>query len=254
MDIKITLIANNGVMLECGESKVLLDALHDGKSVGFSSPPDDMLACMMDAQAPFDGVSCLMFTHNHPDHFDAGLVSKYLSANRDTAVLLPQACAEQGDMPSVLAGLGNAAIVPELAGGAQDYSLCGVGVRAYETRHIPGMSDKYKDIRNYCLLINLHGRKFLFPGDANLDIDFYESVAAEHDIDILFTNPLYLNRPRGHRIIKAIGAVHNIITHIPFEEDDGYMLRTVARQELRKLDGELNNAHALMDRMQAVVV
>ena len=60
-EIKITLLANEGLLIEHAGLKLLIDALHDKNKGGFSVVSKENLKKIINAEVPFDGVSHLIF-------------------------------------------------------------------------------------------------------------------------------------------------------------------------------------------------
>jgi L-ascorbate metabolism protein UlaG (beta-lactamase superfamily) len=87
--LEFTYIANEGVLLSSGADKVLIDALFDKPNEAYRSPSPGVLERIMKGEAPYDGVDLLLVTHNHPDHFDAALVARYLAAVPGPILLAP---------------------------------------------------------------------------------------------------------------------------------------------------------------------
>ena len=85
--VELTFVANEGVMISQGETKVLIDALiwnsYDGT---YALPSDATRAAMINGTAPFDGVDALLFTHIHGDHSDPAGAVEFLAANGDAVV------------------------------------------------------------------------------------------------------------------------------------------------------------------------
>ncbi len=75
----LTYVANEGVLLTSGETKILVDALFDRPNPEYRAPSAETLDKMMKGIAPFDGVDLVLVTHDHPDHFDAALAAHYLA-------------------------------------------------------------------------------------------------------------------------------------------------------------------------------
>jgi L-ascorbate metabolism protein UlaG (beta-lactamase superfamily) len=74
--LEVTYIANEGFMISMGNTKVLIDALP--KSKYYANPSDTVVAKMMDNIPPYDKVDCVLVTHDHPDHFNAEMMSRFL--------------------------------------------------------------------------------------------------------------------------------------------------------------------------------
>lgn len=74
--LEVTYIANEGYMITMGDTRVLIDALP--KSKYYATPSDTLAAKMMDGIPPFDKVDYVLVTHDHPDHFNAEMTSRFL--------------------------------------------------------------------------------------------------------------------------------------------------------------------------------
>ena len=73
-------IANAGVLVSDGKSKILFDPLFDNDYGQYYLPPEEVRAAILDGVPPFDNVDAVLISHAHADHF----------VSRDLLVLLRQ--------------------------------------------------------------------------------------------------------------------------------------------------------------------
>lgn len=86
---KATYIANEAIMVENGDLKVLFDPL---PLTGFGTYPDVMktdVAAILNGQSPFDDIDLVFISHAHRDHFSAKALNLFMSAQTDTHVVAP---------------------------------------------------------------------------------------------------------------------------------------------------------------------
>lgn len=90
--VRITYLANEGVLLTSPEAKVLVDALFRdslGDYVRHSTSTQEQLEA---GRSPFDRITLALATHYHLDHWDAGAISRFLHVNAQaTFASTPQA-------------------------------------------------------------------------------------------------------------------------------------------------------------------
>lgn len=85
-----TYIANEGVLVAHGETKILFDPLF-GKGFGiYQTVPKATLDKMMAGKAPFDGVDAIFISHAHDDHFAAKDVAAYMAAHTSAKLYAPR--------------------------------------------------------------------------------------------------------------------------------------------------------------------
>lgn len=90
--LTVTYVANEGVLLEGGGYKILVDALFGPGIAPYATIPAEMRPALEGGQPPFDGVDLVLATHYHADHFDAATVLRFLQANgKARFVSTPQA-------------------------------------------------------------------------------------------------------------------------------------------------------------------
>lgn len=80
-ELKITYLANEGVLLTCGEQKVLVDALLRDSQDDYARHSPELQQKLETGQPPYDGVQLALATHFHLDHWDAGAISHFLLSN-----------------------------------------------------------------------------------------------------------------------------------------------------------------------------
>jgi len=84
----LTYVANMGVLVSSGDSKVMIDCLFDKPKL-YRVPTLETLDSMMKGEAPFDSVDLVLVTHKHRDHFDAALAVRYLESRPEPVLVAP---------------------------------------------------------------------------------------------------------------------------------------------------------------------
>lgn len=179
--IRVTLLANAGILLEGTGARLLIDGLYDPAGTEFQAVPEPVKARLLAGEPPVD---LLAFTHLHPDHFSRRETETYLARNRVRGVLLP----EDG---GPLAGP-----VRRMTGvrGAWE-PLPGVRITWVSSGHI---GPQYAETAHFCLLAELSGMGVLVTGDA--DPERGEPTWQELGWarpDAVLVNPLFYQSPRG---------------------------------------------------------
>ena len=80
-------VANAGVLLETGTSKFLIDAPIRESIPPYARPDDEMRSRVESAKPPYDGVTAILVTHWHEDHFGAPAVAAMLRTSASTVLL-----------------------------------------------------------------------------------------------------------------------------------------------------------------------
>ncbi|WP_158548551.1 MBL fold metallo-hydrolase [Parvularcula marina] len=82
-------LANEGVMIVDGETKILFDPLFRHDYANYQNLPDDIRAKLFAGEAPYDGVDVVFISHAHGDHFTASEVNDYLAAQPQVLLVAP---------------------------------------------------------------------------------------------------------------------------------------------------------------------
>ena len=79
--VRITYLANEGVLLTAGNTRVLVDALFRDSLGDYARHDSGTQERLETGKPPFDGVALALATHYHLDHWDAGAISRFLRLN-----------------------------------------------------------------------------------------------------------------------------------------------------------------------------
>jgi L-ascorbate metabolism protein UlaG (beta-lactamase superfamily) len=213
--LEVTYIGNEGFLISMGNTKVAIDALSDSKY--YVSPSDSFVVRMMEDVAPLNDVDYLLVTHDHADHFNAGMVSRYLA--RHPAVLFiasPQTCGKLVAADS----LAGRHIVPlDMERGEQRTVRGGKAlVRVLRLDH--GSS---RETNNLAFLVTANGRTFLHVGDARLveNAEFLQAIDWDaYSIDLLFLEFFDRGSDVQALIDTLIRPKQVILMHIPGGEEE----------------------------------
>ncbi len=70
IEARATYIANMGVMIERGETKVLFDPLFRNNFDTYDPVPAEFESALLAGSTPWDGIDAVFVSHYHEDHFD----------------------------------------------------------------------------------------------------------------------------------------------------------------------------------------
>jgi L-ascorbate metabolism protein UlaG (beta-lactamase superfamily) len=212
--LTLTRIANSGVMLASGESKVLIDALFDMPPSDYRAPAPEVLEKIMKGAPPFDGVDLVLVTHNHPDHFAAPLAVRALESSPQAMLVAPEdAVAEmrkEQDWPRVAAR-----VVPlDLKIGEKaEREITGISLAACRTLH----SGQREEPMNLMFRLRLNGWRVFHEGDADATLDEYRKFGLEEaKIDLALVHFWFPLHPEMAKLLQeVIQPAHIGLTHLP---------------------------------------
>jgi len=156
-------VANEGFLLENNGKKVLIDALFNTGLDRYACPDSSLLSNMIQANSPFEDIDFLIFTHNHPDHFNDSLAYAFLSKHKETQMICPNQVTEQLHqnqmlMPDIESRIH---IITPDSGQVEDQMIENLNFKVCRTKH----SDTYS-IENNAYVIDFGGVKVFHSGDS----------------------------------------------------------------------------------------
>ena len=86
--LAVTSIANEGYLISMGRTNVLIDALPMSKY--YANPSDTLATRIINGVPPFDNVDYFLVTHEHSDHFNAEMTSRFLQNHPATQLIANQ--------------------------------------------------------------------------------------------------------------------------------------------------------------------
>jgi len=200
-EVKITYLANEGVMIECGGDKILVDALFRDSLDQYVRHSPQVQEEMETGKPPFDGVTLALATHFHLDHWDAGAITRFLS-NNPHAVFgsTPQATAM---LPSSL-GQRVRTLWPEKSEPVR-LQVGNVTVDALPLEH-----GEYSTTQNLGYRISICQQVLFHLGDAGLSDQNFATLTQSGQADIAMV-PWWLLDAKGGAFIKEKWKPHHIV-------------------------------------------
>ncbi len=249
--LRVTLIANAGVLLTYDGVTLMLDGIYGHEGHPFSNLKPEVWDAMLCGRHPFEKVDYLLFSHNHPDHFSPEMAETFLSRRRVKGVFFPE-----GDAPALehfrmsLKRSGTPAVA--LSGGTDHAAfqieprIC---VRALKTLHL---DRKFQNIPNYCYLLTFGNKNVLFTADADYIHETFAELADTH-LRAVFVNPLFFNALRRGRFFRGhLDAETVCIYHVPFSGEDAMRMRPALAHDLLEWQPEHPETIVLCDAFQHI--
>lgn len=218
-----TYLANEGVMIWEGDTKILFDPLYDNSYGRYQMVPDGIRAAIFAGEAPYDGVDAVFISHHHGDHFSAADTLRLLKSQPGVHVYAPaQAVAA---VVALSAGEDEAAL-ERLTGLDLDYGDSPVNIAAgdlvIDAAHIPhaGWPTARTDVQNIAFRVTLNdGTTVLHLGDADARTVHFENDEAYWDettIDLALPPYWYFLSDDGIEILEErLDVIHSIGIHAP---------------------------------------
>jgi L-ascorbate metabolism protein UlaG (beta-lactamase superfamily) len=154
-DLEIMYLANEGVMIQCGNEKVLVDALLRDSIDDYARHSPDVQEKLETGKPPFDGVQLALATHFHLDHWDPGSITRFL-LNNPTAMF-----ASTRDGTAMMAWSQRKRIwsLWPVSGRNQSIQRDGINVTAFSLNHGKAQNLGYR--------ISMCGKSVFHLGDAD---------------------------------------------------------------------------------------
>ncbi len=252
--IKVTLLANAGIMIEYNKMKFLIDGIHENTKGIFSGFSSSELSELIQGTIPlYQNIDYLLFTHCHPDHFNADYTEKFLQKNHIRGIFLPDQPA--GDFTSLRqlakSRLNKLWLLDLPLGQKQKIQLTeNITVKVFRTIHA---GRQFTEVKHYCYLLNFKGKNLVTLADSNYDLDYFTGLLGEEKITAAFVNPLHLHQARGREIInQALDPERLVIYHVPFTNDGKYNLRRMVRRNIERYGDNLPPTDILWNKMQEI--
>lgn len=215
--LRLTYIANEGVVVASGSRRVVIDALFDAPNPAYLAPSPALLQDLMGGDLGDDSALVLV-THNHPDHFRAAVADRFLLAHPQSVMIAPadvvDVMRDSAEHWSAYADRVRPISLGVGEGARQTYA--GVQVHAIRTLHSGGSEHPM----NLLYLVRIGGRTLLHEGDSDSDPNVFRAVAAGGDtIQLALVPYWYPFTDAGRYILSVLKPSYVGLMHLPVHEE-----------------------------------
>ncbi len=216
-------LANEGVMVAHGETKILFDPIHNYPNDTYQKVPPAMQEAIYAGQPPYDGVDAVFVSHYHADHFSAPGLARLLRERPDIHLYAPaQAVAELRQQGSAK----DEPIFERVTIFDLEYGDTPVFVRKggllIEAVHVPhsGWPTARTDVQNIAFRVTLEETSTVVHlGDADARLVHFEKDRAfwdEREVDLALPPYWFLLSDNGREILEdRLYSRHSIGIHVP---------------------------------------
>lgn len=212
--LTLTPVANAGVLLSSGGTKVLIDALFDQPDPAYRAPAPEVLDNMLKGASPYRDVDLVLVTHNHPDHFDARLAVRYLEAREGPLLVAPaDAVAEMRKQAADWARIVSRVVSLDLKVGEKaEQEIGAVRLTAFRTLH-----GNQESPMNIMYLFDLGGWRVFHEGDSpGVPEEYVAFGLGGARVDLALVHFWFPLDPDCARFLQEVlRAGHIALTHLP---------------------------------------
>lgn len=213
--VEVTYIANEGVLIAAGDTKVLIDGLHR-EYRNYPFLPEPYREQIETARPPFDGIDLILVSHLHLDHFHPESIGRYLAQSRPTVLVSSDQVVgelEKGyaDYRSIESRV--TTVTPPLT---QRVTVKAAGIDL-DIMGVGHGSGRHSTIQNLGHLVRVGGKKLLHIGDAEIDPAILEKLELDEEgIDVAFLPVWFLTGSEGAAVVREhINPRHIVAVHMP---------------------------------------
>lgn len=221
-DLQAHYLANAGVMVAQGSSKVLFDPFFRNDYGVYDLVPAELEEAIFMGAAPFGGIDAVFISHQHDDHFDPALIVAYLDKWQDVELYAPQQAvdqllvAEPTVSESVLSRINGLDLEADSA--AVEINSAGLTIEAVRVAHA-GWPSRHTHIANVAFRVTLGPEATVVHlGDADKGREHYEPQREfweAGDTRLAFAPIwLFLTEPGQYVLEEFVGAKHAIGVHV----------------------------------------
>jgi L-ascorbate metabolism protein UlaG (beta-lactamase superfamily) len=218
-------LANAGVLISHGETKIVFDPLFDQDFGTYELVPKDIEEALFAADPPFDGLDAVFVSHHHGDHFSPERVLQLLVAQPNLQLFGPSQAIDSLSVDPADAALRGRLHAVELdLDGTFRQVLGEIEVSAVRIPH-SGWPTRHADIDNIAFRVSLNAAAtVLHMGDAHTDPAFFDEQAtywAERSLHLALPPYWFFLSNGGKKILDdTIRAAEVIGVHVPSRMPD----------------------------------
>ena len=232
-DITLTKLANEGVIISAGETRIMIDGMVVEPYSVYGGLPADAEAQFREARGEFAGIDLALVSHRHHEHNQPEFACAFLQTSPATELytsaqvigLIREKCR------SFISGNPRVHTIDPQYGAPHLIEISDARVTAFPLSH---GTRKRARIQNFGHLVEIDGMKVLHIGDAAMQVDEFERAGLRQvKLDIALIPFLYFQPGPGAAIVdRYLNARLKIAMHIPpseMEEVKTYMAKTYPR-------------------------
>jgi ankyrin repeat protein/L-ascorbate metabolism protein UlaG (beta-lactamase superfamily) len=219
----IRYIGNEGFLIEAGSKTVLVDGLVRNPW-GYANTPERAPDLTKAAQAPFERIDLLLFSHAHRDHFEPKMALEVLSAQAQAVLVGDNLVSGElkAEGPDAFKAIGSRIKTMDIKMGERmSLTIAGIPLSVIGVNH--GSADRPYLTLGY--IMEIGGFKIYHQGDIfpDANMPFLKSLPWEDEkIDIAFFDPFFFQNEEAKRIVlERIKPSAVILMHMMNDEVDG---------------------------------
>ncbi len=220
MSLSIFHTVNAGLLFRTASHGIWVDGLHGGKEQGFSAFPRELLPQLRLSSGLFSHTDAMLFTHLHPDHFDASLLAEFSLHNKTAAVWGPTLSAAACPAVPLTPGVYRLPLFYDM------------DILAIQTTHDGA---PFQGTPHVSFLLQTAERSVLIAGDALLSPEEVNRISEQLSgpLDIAFFTPFHFISPARTSIVQALAPQLVYLYHLPFPADDSHSIHRLAARTIR---------------------
>lgn len=244
-DIAITQLANEGVIISGGESRVMIDGMVVDSYSVYGGLPEAAYALFSKVEGPYSGIDLALVSHLHHDHNQPKYACEFMKKSEATILvtssqvldLMRERCRTLVTTSPRIRLISPQYDAPEI------FEVDGAKVTVFLLSH---GTRKYAKIQNYGQLIEIGGMKVLHIGDAAMTPEDFQTAGLDQvEIDVALIPFWYFQPGPGSALVEQfLDAPVKIAVHIPpseMEEVKAHLSEyfpavSVLEQPLKRID------------------
>jgi L-ascorbate metabolism protein UlaG (beta-lactamase superfamily) len=226
-DITLTQLANEGVIISDGETRILIDGMVVEPYSVYGGLPPEVSPLFEQVSGPFSGIDLVLASHRHHEHNQPRFACQFLQDSSGTRfVSSPQVIGLMREKCRTF--MTTSPRVNEINpqyGEPHVIQLEGTRVTIFPLSH---GARKYARIQNFGHLVEMGGMTLLHIGDAAMDPQDFDRAGLDNiEIDVALIPFWYFQPGPGSEVMtRFFDAPNKIAVHIPpgeMEEIKGYI-------------------------------
>jgi len=218
LGVDVTFLANAGFFFESGRYSVLIDAFLREPTDIYAGLPDQLYRQLVNAQPPFDELTVVLVSHDHPDHVQMRGLEKYLGKNSQAQLMAsPEVIRSlQAHARDFAAIHRRISVIPTLKNAMNQVLQEEMSIAFLQLEH----GGNPEEIVNLGHLIEIGGVKILHVGDAKPTSENFATYGLDsRGIDLAIVPFWFFTQAKGVRVIyEEIKPRNVIVCHVPPSE------------------------------------